>query len=274
MTAAIAERTARRPQPGWRRSTKPQTNRTPELRVIDQQATRRRARQRNALLGLFLAVLAGFFVVAFVHADLVAGQQQLDTVRAEIVEAELHQAELARLVEQDSAPDVIVARAMELGMVPANEPVFLAAVAPRPDVTVQTPLPEATEPPSPTGDGSPDPSVASPGLSDGSPMAIVSGTVDVAGGVTAAVRVELGADQRGPDPADDPTDLEVADLEVVASPVGATSDTSGSSSASAATPVAPAASEPPADPEPSTEPSGSLAGSRAVSTSASGPGGG
>jgi hypothetical protein len=99
-------------------------------------AIRRRARRRNALLFLFVALIAGFFAVAFVHAELVAGQYELDAVRAQISQTEARHAELARLVEEASAPDVIVGRATELGMVRAHQPVYLVASAPIRDVEV------------------------------------------------------------------------------------------------------------------------------------------
>ncbi len=141
MTAAVLERS--RPTSAARSSaraatgtrtqtrTRPQTATRPKLKVLNQEAIRQRARRRNALLMLFIVVLLGFFAVAFVHAQLVAGQQDLDSVRSRIAEAEAHRAKVARLVEEASSPEVIVTRATEeLGMVRAFQPVYLEAVSP------------------------------------------------------------------------------------------------------------------------------------------------
>jgi cell division protein FtsL len=102
----------------------------PRLQVLDQEALRRRTRRRNALLSLFMAVLVGFFAVAFMHAELVAGQQAFDDVRADIAEAKTRHAALSRQVEQASAPAAILARATEIGLVPAATSVHLEAAAP------------------------------------------------------------------------------------------------------------------------------------------------
>lgn len=110
--------------------TRPQRATRPKLKVLNQEAIRQRARRRNALLFVFIVVLVGFFGVAFVHAQLVAGQQDLDSIRSRIAEAEAHRAKVARLVEEASAPEVIVSKAEQLGMVRAHQPVYLQAVAP------------------------------------------------------------------------------------------------------------------------------------------------
>lgn len=115
------------------RTASPRTQR-PKLKVLDQGAIRQRARRRQALLSLFIVVLLGFFAVAFVHAELVADQQELDGIRARIAEAEAHNAKVARAAEEASSPRAIVTRATELGMVRAHEPVYLAAAAPVRDI--------------------------------------------------------------------------------------------------------------------------------------------
>ena len=129
MTAALVERDRSRAGAA-RRGSKSR----PKLKVLNQQAIRQRARRRHALLALFIVVLLGFFAVAFVHAELVADQQELDSIRTRIAEAEAHQAKVERAAEEASSPAVIVGRAQELGMVRANQPVFLAAAAPVRDV--------------------------------------------------------------------------------------------------------------------------------------------
>ncbi|MDH4364860.1 MAG: hypothetical protein OEY70_12360, partial [Acidimicrobiia bacterium] len=100
----------------------------PRLEVLDQAAARRRSRRRNALMAAFVLVLVGFFLVAFVHASLVAGQQHLDEMRTRIAELQAEKASVERGIEESSAPARIVDRAGQLGMVRAEDPVFLAAV--------------------------------------------------------------------------------------------------------------------------------------------------
>ncbi|MEZ5406709.1 MAG: hypothetical protein R2761_01715 [Acidimicrobiales bacterium] len=137
MTAALAPRppdTSRRPPtgsavPAPRRDLRTTPSR-PRLEVLDQAAARRRARRRNALMAAFVLVLVGFFLVAFVHASLVAGQQDLDEMRSQIAELQAEKASVERGIEESSAPSRIVDRAGELGMVRAEDPVFLAAVRP------------------------------------------------------------------------------------------------------------------------------------------------
>ncbi len=107
---------------------------------------------------MFIVVLSGFFAVAFVHAQLVAGQHELDTVRSEIAEASAQRATVERAVDEASAPHEIVDRATEIGMVRAVEPVYLAANGPVPDVpepvsfspdTESTPAPDPLPDPEP-----------------------------------------------------------------------------------------------------------------------------
>ena len=129
MTAALVERDRSRAGAA-RRGSKSR----PKLKVLNQQAIRQRARRRHALVALFIVVLLGFFAVAFVHAELVADQQELDGIRTRIAEAEAYQAKVERAAEEASSPSAIVNRAQELGMVRANQPVFLAAAAPVRDV--------------------------------------------------------------------------------------------------------------------------------------------
>ena len=208
MTAAILER----PAPSGRaRTAAPRTQRrsAPKLLVLDQQAIRRRARRRNALLILFIAVIVGFFAVAFVHAALVGGQQELDAVRSEISQAEARHAEMARAVEAASAPDVIVTRAVELGMVRANEPVYLEVAAPLRDVEV-IPMNAST-----AGVGSSDAvsKVAAPVPVDEDGGAIVDDVTGTGGSsISAAIGIEAGVSIAGrlPEKADPPIDVAAA----------------------------------------------------------------
>jgi cell division protein FtsL len=112
------------------RSQRPKRTARPKLRVLDQVAIRRRARRRNAAIGLFMVLLSGLFVVAFVHAHLVASQQELDQKRSQIAELENERARLERSVDEASSPALIVDRAAELGMIRAAQPVFLVSVEP------------------------------------------------------------------------------------------------------------------------------------------------
>lgn len=122
MTAAVAHR--RQAAPAGRRSPS-----RPKLEVLDRDAIRRRARRRNAMLMLFIIVLSGLFLVAFVHAGLVASQQDLDQIRSEIAELEAEKARIERAVDEASSPATIVERAEDdLGMVRAQSPLYLVAV--------------------------------------------------------------------------------------------------------------------------------------------------
>lgn len=249
MTAALLDRTSIR-LPDNRPTRRPSA---PKLRVLDQAATRRRARHRSALLILFIAVLAGFFAVAFVHAELVAGQHDLDAVRAEISQAEARHAELARTVEEASAPATIVTRATELGMVRARQPVYLAAAAPLRTIEAGPSLqsPVATE-------ADVDGSIAQVAAGDPAANELapsddrLRGSIGQAGGISAAVRLQnTPSVALGTDP----------------SPAGASSASAASSDQSSATAVATTA--PPVDPTPA-GPASSIAGTRAASTPAGG----
>lgn len=143
MTASSTA-TARRIVPGSA-PTRPPTR--PKLKVLDQRAVRQRSRRRHALLAMFIVVLLGFFAVAFVHAELVAGQQDLDAMRTKIAEVGASNAKLARAVERASSPESIVNGGLERGMVRAHEPVYLVAVAPVRDLPQAAVLrPQTTTP--------------------------------------------------------------------------------------------------------------------------------
>ncbi len=126
MTAAVAYRSQSALAP--KRSTAARQKPRPRLRVLDQVSIRRRARRRNAVLLLFIVVLSGLFLVAFVHARLVESQQELDLMRTQIADLEADKAQIERAVDEASSPSLIVGRATELGMVRAEDPVFLAPV--------------------------------------------------------------------------------------------------------------------------------------------------
>lgn len=112
----------------------------PQLRVLDQEALRRRARRRNLAMTMFIVVIIGFFAAALAQAQLVANQQELDVLQSRIAIAEAERARLERAVDESSAPAAIIQRAETLGMVRANEPVYLAAVSPAPEIMVVSTL--------------------------------------------------------------------------------------------------------------------------------------
>lgn len=248
MTAAVLDRPTTRRRPAAPRRS------TPSLRLLDPQAERRRARRRSALVLLFFSVLVGFFCVAFVHAELVAGQYELDAVRTQISEADARRAELARAVEEASAPNEIVTRATALGMVPATEPVYLQAAAPLRSVEVAAPARSMAEVAAgadadlvAAAGGSP-PGLDEPGV-DSTPGP-VSGALGSAGGISAAVHL---IDTETPIPA------LAMDAEGSSTPIGV----QASSAATSALPTAVAgATTVPA--APSDQPVSTLAGTRAV----------
>ena len=107
----------------------------PHLKVLDQQAIRRRARRRNMAMALFVVVIIGSFAAALAQAQLVANQRELDELRGRIAETEANRARLERLVEESSAPSAILERAAEIGLVRANDPMYLTATAAAPEIT-------------------------------------------------------------------------------------------------------------------------------------------
>lgn len=257
MTAALLDRASTR-LPATRQ---PRRQGPPKLRVLDQAASRRRARHRSALLILFMAVLVGFFAVAFVHAELVAGQHELDAVRAEISQAEARHAELARTVEAASAPDRIVTRATELGMVRARQPVYLTAAAPVRSIEVGPSLLSSANPMAEGADVD-GPSIAQVVSSDPGDPGRLRGTIGQPGGISAAIQI-----QRQPG-------TPAVALGTPASPAGASTAATaeggiGAGATASPTPTAsaPAVTTPSA---PATGPSSSIAGASAASTPAPG----
>ncbi len=122
MTATVTRRRVSTPT-----RKKVESVKRPNLRVVDKNAIKRRARRR-ALLGLSGAlVAAGLFAVALGYAQLAQGQRHLDTLRQETSQSQADLARLERDVVLASSPDAVVARARELGMVRAENPVYLTA---------------------------------------------------------------------------------------------------------------------------------------------------
>ena len=100
----------------------------PNLRVIDRKSVRAGAIRRAIYIGVTSLVVVGLFAVAYVQAQLVEGQRELDRLRQELLIAQEARAELVRDVDIASSPGEIVARAEDLGMVRAADPVYFTAV--------------------------------------------------------------------------------------------------------------------------------------------------
>jgi cell division protein FtsL len=96
--------------------------RTPKLEVVE---PRRRLRTGpTVVLGAFLAFVIAFGLVV-AHALLVQGQERLDDVQQQVVEAAREQQELRLQVAQQESPEVIVDAATDLGMVPPEGVTYL-----------------------------------------------------------------------------------------------------------------------------------------------------
>ena len=126
MSAATARRSSQKSTTRSRSG----NEKRPKLRVVDKAVLRRRARQRTLLSLAAGLVTIALFGVALLYGQLVEGQKELDTMRAEIAQAEADRARLEREVAVASTPDAIVERAFELGMVRAVDPQYLIAVRP------------------------------------------------------------------------------------------------------------------------------------------------
>lgn len=119
---------ARRPAPEARPAAP--TTATPNLTLVDRRSLRS-ARVRRTLLFLTTSVLVvALFAVGLIHAQLVQRQQRLDDLRTEISETRTERLRLARDVVVASSPEEIVRRARAIGMVRAEDPVYLVAVRP------------------------------------------------------------------------------------------------------------------------------------------------
>ena len=120
--------TARRASPSPRRRGEREAEKRPSLKVVDAKAVNRRRRQRRVLLALGVVFMVGCFVVAAAQAMLVQGQRELDDVRLQIAEAEGEQDRLVQQLVDARSPETIIARAEAMGMVRADDPVYLVAV--------------------------------------------------------------------------------------------------------------------------------------------------
>lgn len=117
---------ARRPAPSRRPA-------APRLALVDPAARRRRRLRRTIATGFVAVLVATLFAVGLIQAQLVQRQQRLDQLRTEITATRAQELRLSRSVLEASSPDEVVRRATELGMVRAQDPVYLVAVRPAVD---------------------------------------------------------------------------------------------------------------------------------------------
>lgn len=103
---------------------------TAGLFVVDFAALRSRTRRRRMVMVSLILLVAAFFGVALVQAQLVQTQSDLDGLQNEITVLENDIALLDRSVVVASSPEEIVRRAKALGMVRSVRPVYLVATRP------------------------------------------------------------------------------------------------------------------------------------------------
>ncbi len=121
VATATKQRVERRAKPA-------QKAKRPVLRFLDQQSIRSRKRKRNVLLAGFFVVILALFLVAYAQAQLVSSQQDLDVIRSRTAELTAESEHLRVLVNEASAPNSIVAKAEEIGMILGESPVFVESV--------------------------------------------------------------------------------------------------------------------------------------------------
>lgn len=127
--AAGAAAAARRPAPPGGRRSGP-ADELPGLALVDRRSLRS-ARVRRALFAVTMSVVViALFAVGLIHAQLVQRQHRLDELRAEIGDTQAERLRLSRQVVVASSPEEVVRRAREIGMVRAEDPVYLVAVRP------------------------------------------------------------------------------------------------------------------------------------------------
>lgn len=127
--AAGAAAAARRPAPpGGRRSVP--VDELPGLALVDRRSLRSARVRRTLFAATMSVVVVALFAVGLIHAQLVQRQHRLDELRAEIGDTQAERLRLSRQVVVASSPEEIVRRAHEIGMVRAEDPVYLVAVRP------------------------------------------------------------------------------------------------------------------------------------------------
>lgn len=102
----------------------------PRLRVVDPAARRRAVLVRRAIwVAVLLSAVSVFAIVAF-HVVLAQGQLRLDRLSERTAAQQARYERLRLDVARRSAPDRIVTRAAELGLVPAGQATFVATPPP------------------------------------------------------------------------------------------------------------------------------------------------
>ncbi len=118
--------------------TAPAEPKRPRLQLIDPRVLRRQSARRRLYVAALISFAVGLFAVAMAQAELVKDQHELDLLRNELADLEQERDRLVREVDRASAPEVIVSRAEQMGMVRAADPVYLSGVRP-----LREPAPEA-----------------------------------------------------------------------------------------------------------------------------------
>jgi hypothetical protein len=104
--------------------------RAPHLRVVDRDAVRRERRVRRAVLPFAVVSVASIFTAVAFHAFLAQSQFELDRLGRRTVAAQRRYEQDRLVVATRAAPEQIVKRARELGMVPAASVRYLSPPPP------------------------------------------------------------------------------------------------------------------------------------------------
>jgi cell division protein FtsL len=152
----------------------------PELRVVDEDARRRRSRWRRLGLLASLVAFVGVLAAVSLHVFVVQSQFELDELQARVAQEQASYERNRLAVAELASPDRVVAAAAALGMVEPNEVTYLTADDPTAATTAGTPAatgatgpqddPAAGGPTDADADGAataePPPPVVLPGLAE------------------------------------------------------------------------------------------------------------
>lgn len=128
MATSVAPRPEPRRAPGGHRS-------RPELRVVGRPGSRRWGRVAVALA--VVVVFGALLASAVFHALLAQGQQRLDRLNEHVSQAQGRYDDLRLMVDRLSAPERVVARAQQLGMISAKD---IRPLTPAPGAASRLPL--------------------------------------------------------------------------------------------------------------------------------------
>lgn len=95
------------------------------LKVMEQQNPRKSLKRQYGFFTLLVIGLVVIFSVVYLQAKLVSPQQDLDLINERIEKLELEKSALEKSVNESSAPNNIISKAEELGMVKSAPPVSL-----------------------------------------------------------------------------------------------------------------------------------------------------